>query len=99
MRNELHNENEIVSLLATIPLFASLEESDRRMALRAADVLTFGPGEVIVREGSEAREFFVLLSGEATVAVAGHENDEPIEVGVAHAGEIIGELGALLGIA
>ncbi len=93
------SETEIMDLLATVPLFASLEEADRRRALRAATVITAGPGDVIVREGSEAREFFVLLSGEATVAVAGHDDADPIEVAMVRPGEIIGELGALLAIA
>lgn len=99
MTNEYSSDSEVLSLLTTIPLFASLEKSDRRLALRAATLVTYGPGEVIVTEGSEAREFFVLLSGEATVAVTGHENFDPIEVAVARSGEIIGELGALLAIA
>ena len=99
MKNAHELEDEILEQLATIPLFASLDESDRRMALQAATIVAAGPGDLIVREGSEAREFFVLLSGEATVAVAAHDDADPIEVAVARPGEIIGELGALLAIA
>ena len=96
MRVDPATESAIADQLATIPLFASLEASDRREAVAAAAVIDVAPGEVIVREGSAAAEFFVLLSGEATVSIAGDDAANPIEVGVVRPGEIVGELGALL---
>jgi thioredoxin reductase (NADPH) len=49
--------------LETIPLFAGVEEQERRrLARRAADI-HLEPGEWLVREGEEPR-FFVVLTGE-----------------------------------
>ena len=44
-------------------------------------------GEAILREGDEAEEIFVLLSGEATVQVAG------VEVGEIFENQVFGEMG------
>ncbi len=96
MKKDPALESAMVEQLATIPLFAMLEVSDRRAAVTIADIVEVHPGDVIIREGTVAGEFFLLLSGEAAVSIAADDAAGAFDVGVIHPGEIIGELGALL---
>ena len=88
-------EAEVADQLAAVPMFALLDAADRRAVAGAAKVLDISPGTTITSEGRTEDEFFVLLSGEATVSVAA-DADSPIEVGIVRPGETLGELGALL---
>jgi len=96
MTHDLASESAIVDQLAGVPLFASLDASDRRAVARAATILDLSPGDIITREGTVAEDFFVLLSGEATVSIAVDEAADPLEVGIVRPGETLGELGVLL---
>ncbi len=80
--------------LATIPLFASLDAPERRAVLAAAAIVDVPPGDAITREGTTGEEFFVLLSGEATVSIA--DGTTAVEVGSVRPGDMVGELAALL---
>ena len=55
------------------------------------DVLHFQAGEALVREGELGRDLFVVVEGEARI----HKGDT--ELGTARAGELVGELGLILG--
>jgi CRP-like cAMP-binding protein len=96
MTRDPATEAAIADQLATIPLFASLDAPDRRAVVTLAAMVDVPPGDAIVREGTLAGEFFVLLSGEATVSIAADDVASPIEVGIVRPGDIVGELGALL---
>ena len=98
MNQKPHHDLSIAEQLAAIGLFATLEASDRRVVVEVAETVEITPGNVIIQEGSLAREFFVLLSGEASISLAGADRATPVEVGIVRPGEIIGELGALLEI-
>jgi thioredoxin reductase (NADPH) len=80
--------------LEKIPVFAGVEEQERRrLARRAADII-LEPGEWLIREGEEPR-FFVILEGELEVLkdIVGQRR----ELGRGVAGEISGELPLFLG--
>src|SRR5271155_3778126 len=49
--------------LEKIPLFAGVEEQERRRLARGAADIHLGPGEWLIREGEDPR-FFVILEGE-----------------------------------
>jgi CRP-like cAMP-binding protein len=89
-------ESAITDQLAAIPLFASLDARDRRAVQTAAAIVEVPPGHAITREGIITAEFYVLLSGEATVSIASDDAASPIEVGIVRPGDTVGELGALL---
>ena len=80
--------------LQAIPIFACLEETDRRrFAARAADV-RLQPGEWLIREG-EVPYFFVLLEGQVQVVkdILGRTQD----VFEYKAGDFFGEVPILMG--
>ncbi len=87
-------QSTIADQLATVPLFSSLDRSDRVAAVEAGRIVEFSPGETITQEGAPANHLFVLLSGEATVSVA--TDNDVVEVGAVKPGETLGEFGALL---
>ncbi len=96
MTDDHARESTIADQLAGVPLFAALDAADRRAVANAATILDLSPGDPITREGTTANEFFVLLSGEATVSVAADEAVGAVEIGIVRPGETLGELGALL---
>ena len=82
--------------LEKIPLFAGVEEQERRrLARRAADI-SLEPGEWLIREGEEPR-FFVILEGEleAIKDIVGQRR----MLGRSGAGEFSGETPIFMGTA
>jgi CRP/FNR family cyclic AMP-dependent transcriptional regulator len=57
--------------LAIVPLFRACSKQDVRRIAKVADPSDVGEGEVVVREGAEGRELFVIMSGEAVVTRKG----------------------------
>src|SRR5690349_20943860 len=96
MKIEPEIRDQIAEDLKVVPMFGSLGAEDRRAVLAAAQVIDIPAGEAITREGETVSDFFVLLSGQASVLMAADDNADPIEVAAVHAGETLGELGALL---
>jgi len=80
--------------LERIPVFAGVDEQERRrLARRAADI-RLEPGEWLIREGEDPR-FFVILEGELEVFkdIVGQRRD----LGRAVAGEVSGETPIFMG--
>jgi CRP/FNR family transcriptional regulator, cyclic AMP receptor protein len=72
--------------LAQVPLFRPLSKKELETLGRAADAVDVPAGKELVTEGTAGREFFVILSGEVSVAVGGNE------VAVLSEGQWFGEL-------
>jgi CRP-like cAMP-binding protein len=79
----------LAELLDDIPALRALEPSHREAIAGCARNRVFGPGEVLLREGGPADEFFVLRAG--TVAI---ETEVPgrgtATLETLHAGELLG---------
>ena len=71
-------------------LFADLSKREAQQIARLFKERRFGAGETVVREGSGGAAFFLIASGEATVAVGGKE------CGALKPGDYFGEI-ALIG--
>ena len=54
-------------LIARIPLFSPLQESDLEQIAALTKAHTFQKGEVIIKEGDEDRRLFAIVSGEVEV--------------------------------
>jgi CRP/FNR family transcriptional regulator, cyclic AMP receptor protein len=63
MRHKISVEDPI----GHIPLFAHLSDDDRTAIHRLMTEVSVEAGEVLAREGSRGHEFFVILSGSASV--------------------------------
>ena len=84
-------KRETATALAGVPMFADLSKRHLNRLAADTDVLTFGPGESIVREGEPGEALFVVLSGQGKVTRAGKR------VGDVVPGDFFGELSAIDG--
>jgi CRP-like cAMP-binding protein len=80
-----------LAALSTVPLFDGLSKRHRRRLAGDADVVPFGPGRSIVREGEAGEAMFVVLSGSARVERRSRK------LATLMPGDFFGELSALDG--
>src|ERR1700761_5238075 len=80
--------------LEKIPLFAGVEEQERRRLARKAADIRLEPGEWLIREGEEPR-FFVTLEGE--LEALKYVVNQRRELGRSGPGEFSGETPIFLG--
>jgi CRP-like cAMP-binding protein len=60
-----------VEALQRVPLFADLNKREAAKIARSFKERRFSAGETVIKEGSGGATFFLIDSGQATVAVAG----------------------------
>jgi CRP-like cAMP-binding protein len=80
-------------LLAQVPMFAPLNDSEREQLLSVARRVVFAKGEVLMRQGQPGHSLFVIHRGDASVTLAGTEG----EVARLRAGDVLGEMSLLTG--
>lgn len=85
--------SEEVRALRAVPMLASLETARLKLLAFTGERVTFAPGHVLMRQGDEAHDALVLLSGDATVWIQGDAG--ALRLGVTEPGAIVGEMGAL----
>eukprot|EP00929_Paragymnodinium_shiwhaense_P115326 TRINITY_DN840_c0_g1_i1.p1 TRINITY_DN840_c0_g1~~TRINITY_DN840_c0_g1_i1.p1 ORF type:complete len:745 (-),score=280.84 TRINITY_DN840_c0_g1_i1:282-2516(-) len=62
-----------LEFLSNVPLFKRLPKDIFPELAKCAGLVDFKPGKVIIRQGDEGNEFFVIKSGVATVSVDGRK--------------------------
>jgi CRP/FNR family transcriptional regulator len=82
---------ETAALLAGVPVFEELTEAELRRVAEVAVRRTFGPGEVVFREGDASDTCYVVQSGHAR-ALHGHSDGRQIALATFGPGDIFGEL-------
>jgi len=75
--------------LAEIPLFTALSKKDLQRIAKASNEITRPAGTVLVDQGDQGREAFVIIDGTATVKRNGRK------VGTLGPGQSLGELSLL----
>jgi twitching motility protein PilT len=88
-------QEKLVQALGRCQLFRLLKPELLPQLLNAAEVVTFAPGETIVRQGESSDAFFVLVEGEAAISVEAAGGDKR-ELGRTPQASSIGEVGLLL---
>src|ERR687884_339069 len=78
-------------LLARVPVFEELGESDLRRVADVAVPRSFAAGEVVFREGDDSDTCYVVRSGHAR-AVRSHSDGRTITLASFGPGDIFGEL-------
>jgi CRP/FNR family cyclic AMP-dependent transcriptional regulator len=81
----------MVDSLRAVPLFADLSARDLKRLAGSMNEMSFGPGEVVVSQGTGGVGFFVILDGRARVSQDGEER------GVLAAGDYFGEMALIDG--
>ena len=85
----------LMTELRRVPLFANLRDEDD-VCVEQADERRLTAGEILVKEGDAAQNFFVLLEGE--VSVSKKYGDRQVVVARYRPGAFFGEVPLLLGI-
>ena len=90
------SDRETVDFLATVPLLEGREEADLAELARVMRRRTVREGEILWRQGDDAREMLFVVDGavSASLHVPG---DRTVEIGRAGPGEILGEIALLDG--
>ena len=90
------SDRETVDFLATIPLLEGRPEPELIELARVVRRRTIPAGEVLWRQGDEAREMLFVVDG-AVSASLDVPGDRALDIGTAGPGEAVGELGVLDG--
>src|SRR5687768_12809467 len=91
------SERETVDFLATVPLLEGRTEADLAQLARAMRRRTLPEGQVVWRQGDEAREMLFTVDG-AVSASLDLPGERTVEIGSAGRGEVVGEIGLLDGV-
>ncbi len=83
------------SLIASLDLFAPLDESQKHRLLEGGRTLRFGRGEDVIRQGVEGSSMFIIVRGEVDVIV--HDSQRDTVVATLRTGEAFGEMCLLTG--
>jgi CRP-like cAMP-binding protein len=81
----------IVERLSQLTLFADLRWPEIESVAHTFDEEVFGPGQRVLRQGLTGSAFYIVLEGEASVAIAGREHRR------LGRGDFFGEISALTG--
>ncbi|HUL78101.1 MAG TPA: cyclic nucleotide-binding domain-containing protein [Vicinamibacteria bacterium] len=85
------------AFLRSSELFENQPPEVVRAVLAQGQLLEFGPGDVVFRQGDQGDRLFVVKSGVLEVVAAPTDGSEPIVVAYLGKGEVIGELALLTG--
>ncbi len=77
--------------LASVPMFADLSEEQLQLLVADCQLLVYGPGEAVVREGAEGHSLFCLLEGRVEVFKRLGEG-RSVRVSALGAGDVFGEM-------
>jgi CRP/FNR family cyclic AMP-dependent transcriptional regulator len=85
------------TFLRSCDLFESQPEEFLRAVLLQGQVLSFGPGEVVFRQGDRGDRLYIVKSGVLEILTASGEGSEPMPFAYFGIGEVLGEIALLTG--
>lgn len=85
----MKNDDSKLTVLRTLPIFGRCSPKELRQVAALGDVVTVPAGRVLLTEGEQPDQAFVVVSGEAVISRGGRE---VARVGL---GEAIGEMSIL----
>ncbi len=81
--------NDVLEILSNVTIFSGFNPEDLKRICKDCAIYEARIGEVILEEGTEATEIFILLKGVVTIVL--NLQDEPIEIMEFGPGSCIGE--------
>ncbi|GAB1584486.1 MULTISPECIES: cyclic nucleotide-binding domain-containing protein [Phyllobacteriaceae] len=82
-----------VGMLQRIPLFSGVEPAKLKLLAFTSDRVSYGPGQILFRQGDEGDAAYVILSGTADILVESESG--PIKIAEAEPNSIVGEISIL----
>ncbi|HEY6878519.1 MAG TPA: mechanosensitive ion channel family protein [Polyangiales bacterium] len=97
LRKQRHEseQRERLAALKQVELFSALSEGELDEVASNLQRAPYAPGEVVTREGADAKHLYIVREGRLSVRVGGHEEER--EVAQLSAGSIFGEMALLTG--
>src|SRR5919197_1652612 len=90
------SDRETASFLSTVPLLEGRDEADLIELARVTRRRTIRAGDMLWRQGDDAREMVFIVDGAVSASLQLNGN-RTVEIGRAGRGEIVGEIGLLDG--
>ena len=84
------------SFLEKVSILSELNAYERAALSDVTDVAKFGPGEVIMKQGEQGNNFYILESGDARAYISSNNEPEVLAKHYASPGEYFGELALIL---
>ncbi len=84
------------TLLKTMPLFACLEDEERRVLIDKFEMEEVELGTLILEEGEEGQFLYVLFQGEVEITTV-HEDKGPVKLATLSGGDYFGEISLIQG--
>jgi CRP/FNR family transcriptional regulator, cyclic AMP receptor protein len=82
------------TILATIPLFASLSDENLTSLLERCNAYRFAKDEIIIMSEEECKQMYVVLKGQAKVVKVTPDGEERV-MAFRHRGDYFGDMGLL----
>ena len=67
-----------VELLRRVPLFSGIDPSKLKLLAYTSDVITYQPGQVVMRQGDIGDAAYVIIKGDADVSVSTEAGAVPV---------------------
>jgi CRP-like cAMP-binding protein len=98
--HEAHTQYDAVSdsvpMVSPMPLFSSLDRASLRALIGAFEMITVAAGEVVIEEGAEGAEAYIVARGELEVRKsAASDDDPPTTLARLTGGALFGEMALL----
>lgn len=82
-------QKSLKELLKPVTIFAGIREDAFDRFFKEDDIITRNAGDILIREGTEAEEIYIVLEGRLKVVL--NLDEEPLELLEVKQGKIIGE--------
>ena len=89
-------QKRVTEALGQCSLFRALKPEHLPQLLKAAQVLRYSDGEVVIKQGEPSDSFFVIVSGEGAVRMETGDDSGGLEIGRVPHPASFGEIGLLL---
>ncbi len=91
VRKRFESANHALPMIAPLPLFSALPPKSLRALIATFEMISVSSGEVVVSEGDEGAEAFIVARGEVEVRKA-HIDEEPTILARLGSGALFGEM-------
>lgn len=82
--------------LSKVSILENLDKWERLTVADALESTSMGDGEVVVTQGEQGNDFYIIVEGTAVVTQYRNEGDEPVEVGRLGPSDYFGEIALIL---
>ncbi len=90
-----YDKKKVWPILKSVTIFSGIDDENLEKIYSQCEIVTKKAGEIIIEEGTDATQIFILLSG--LVKIVLNYNDQPLEIVKLGAGHCVGEA-SIIGI-